>query len=150
MTVDELRELNPEILPKGVCGSLCFVESVLGSDLIELPNRRREPHAVPRHGTFRDTEARDERTRARSRGMDAYIAQGFSVPLSCVIDCISFWQTVRVVHTVTERSLDEIASRYGVSVMDIRQWNRDIFPAGEAVVLWPGRQLVVYTQIPRS
>jgi hypothetical protein len=51
---------------------------------------------------------------------------------------------------VTERSLEEIALRYGVSVMDIRQWNRDIFPAGEAVVLRPGSQLVVYTQLPRS
>lgn len=59
-------------------------------------------------------------------------------------------QTVRIVHTVAELSLEDIAAKYGVSVMEIRQWNRAIFPAGEAAILRQGSELIVYTRGDKS
>ena len=47
-------------------------------------------------------------------------------------------------HTIEESSLEEIAAKYAVSVMDVRRWNREVFPAGETACMRPGMQIILY------
>jgi LysM repeat protein len=50
----------------------------------------------------------------------------------------------RVITVEAGDTMEGLAARHNVSVMDLRRHNRQLFPLGEPVVLCEGMHLVVY------